>query len=139
MRDVADSWASMRLEPRLLVGIESERRGRILARLGEVMSLTEGLPAHPARQGAREILSALALEDQRWADALAFLEALAVDPAVEVGRRAAFWLTAGDIVRTAYGDAASARQRYRSAAALWPAHPGLRREPVAALLGQPDP
>lgn len=139
LRDVADSWASMRLEPRLLVGIESERRGRILARLGEVMSLTEGLPAHPARQGAREILAALALADQRWADALAFLEALAVDPAVEAGKRAAFWLTAGDIVRTAYGDTAGARARYRSAAALWPAHPGLRREPVAALLGRQDP
>jgi tetratricopeptide (TPR) repeat protein len=133
LRDVADSWASMRLEPRLLGGIESERRGRILSRLGEVMSLTETSPAHPARQAAREVLAALALADRRWADALAFLDALAQDPVVAPRRRASFWITAGDLVRVAYEDRAGARERFRNAAALWPQHPGLGREAVALL------
>ncbi len=118
IRDVAESWAGMHLEPRLLVGMEARRRERALSRAQEALGLLEAEAAKPppipgsdaatrpdqraalaaARRLALEMIGAVALAEGRWPDALAALEALAADPGFEAARRAQFLLAAGDVL-----------------------------------------
>jgi len=133
VRDVADSWASMRFERRLLVGVEGDRRARILARLADVMTLTEAVPRHPARVMTREILAALAVVDGRWADALMLLDGLGADQALDASRRCLFLVAAGDVLLHQQGDMAGAALRYQRARALNPAEPRLGRAGIVQM------
>jgi tetratricopeptide (TPR) repeat protein len=126
IRDVAESWAGMHLEPRLLIDVDTRRRERVLGRAAEVLALTEG-DRHPARREALEMLGALAVAEGRWHDALAALEALATDDAFSPHRRSEFLVTAAEIVGRNYRDATAAQQLYDRAKALWPHNPGLPR------------
>lgn len=130
LRDVADSWASMRFERRLLIGVEGDRRARVLSRLKEVTALTEGHAHHPARIMTREILAALAVVDGRWADAAALLDALGAEAALDAERRCLFLVAAGDVLLHQQGDRAGASLRYQRARALNPAEPRLARPGV---------
>ena len=121
IRDVAESWAGMHLEPRLLVTLEARRHERILRRAREAFALTDG-GADAARRQALEILGALAVVDGRWEEAFSALEALAADTSFEPQRRAEFLLTAGDVMSRHYGDREVADPFYERARALWPGH-----------------
>lgn len=135
LRDVAESWASMRFDPRLLVGVDGDRRERVLSRLAEVSTWTHNNPSHPARSVARETLAALALVEERWADALSMLDVLAADPHLESERRCVFLICAGDILLHQQGDVAGAALRYQRARALNPAERGLARAQVLQVTG----
>jgi tetratricopeptide (TPR) repeat protein len=137
VRDVADSWASMRFEPRLLAGAEGDRRSRALARLAEVLALTEILPDDPSRAGARETLAALALVDRRWADAVSLLDGLGSERTLDARRRCLFLVAAGDVLLFHQRDTAGAAARYRRARALHPDEPRLTRPNVAQLVADP--
>ena len=121
IRDVAESWAGMHLEPRLLVTLEPRRRDRILRRAREAFALTDG-GADAARRQALEILGALAVVDGRWEEAFSALEALAADAMFEPQRRADFLVAAGDVMSRHYGDRDVAEPFYERARALWPGH-----------------
>jgi len=136
-RDVAESWASMRFEPRLLGGVDNERRARALGRLAEVLSLTEAIPEDASRAGARETLAALALCDRRWADAVSLLDGLGSEPSLDARRRCLFLCAAGDVVLFHQRDAAGAAARYRRARALNPHEPRLGRPSVTQLTTDP--
>ena len=135
LRDVAESWASMRFDPRLLVGVDGDRRERVLSRLAEVSSWTPNNPSHPARAVARETLAALALIDERWADALSMLDVLGADPHLESRRRCVLLICAGDILLHRQGDVAGAALRFQRARALNPAERGLARAEVLQVTG----
>ena len=124
IRDVAESWAGMHLEPRLLVDVEPRRRERVSGRATQVLALTEGQRL-PARRDALEILGALAMAQGRWDAAVTALEALATDDAFEAERRSDFLVTAGDIVAQHYGDPTAARASYRRARTFWSGNPSL--------------
>jgi tetratricopeptide (TPR) repeat protein len=124
IRDVAESWAGMHLEPRLLVDLETRRRERILTRATEVLALTDG-EDHPARRQATELLGALAVAEGRWSDALAALETLAHDESFPAERRSDFWLAAGDILARDPHDPAASQACYERARLLWPGNSGL--------------
>jgi tetratricopeptide (TPR) repeat protein len=124
IRDVAESWAGMHLEPRLLVDVDARRRERVLARASEVLALTEG-GKHPARREALEMLGALAVAEGRWHDALGALEVLSADEDFSTQRRSEFLVTAAELVGRNYRDADAAQQLYDRARALWPHNPGL--------------
>jgi tetratricopeptide (TPR) repeat protein len=126
IRDVAESWAGMHLEPRLLVGLDGRRRERALRRAREVVALTEG-ESSSARRQALEVLGALAITDGRWEDALVALEPLAGDPAFEAERRAQFLIAAGDVMARRYGDIEVAEPFYDRARTLWPGNPRFAR------------
>jgi tetratricopeptide (TPR) repeat protein len=125
LRDVADSWGSMRFEPRLLAKVDNDRRARVLARLAEVLALTNRNPGHMARSIARETLAALAVVDRRWADALSLLDSFGGDSAFDARRRSLFLACAGDVLSRQQGDAAGAALRYQHARALNPNEPRL--------------
>ncbi len=133
LRDVADSWASMRFDPRLLGGVEGDRRARVLSRLAEVLALTEADKNHPARSTARETLAALAVVDRRWADALSLLDALGGDAALDVGQRCLFLVAAGDVLLHQQGDVAGAALRYERARVLNPREPRLGRTGIVSM------
>ena len=143
LRDVAESWASMRFEPRLLGGVEGDRRARVLSRLGEVLVLTEAAPtgsgAHAVRLTARETLGALAVVDRRWADAVSLLDGLGGDEALEPRRRCLFLVTAGDVLLHQQGDVAGAALRYQRARTLNPAEPRLARAGIIQVATDPAP
>jgi tetratricopeptide (TPR) repeat protein len=122
IRDVAESWAAMRAEPRLLVGIEPPRRERIVARATEALRLavTASPPALREVRLAREVLGALAVTEQRWDDALALLSALADDPATPDDAACGFLVAAGDIRAGKLGDRAGGQALYDKAAARAP-------------------
>jgi tetratricopeptide (TPR) repeat protein len=126
IRDVAESWAGMHLEPRLLVDLEARRRERVLARATEVLALTEGEP-QPARRMAHEILGALALAEGRWPDAIASLEVLSADTYFSVERRSEFLVAAGDIFARNNHDPTAAEALYARARQLWPGNSDLLR------------
>ncbi len=128
IRDVAESWAGMHLEPRLLVTLESRRRERILRRAREAFALTDG-GTDAARREALEILGALAVVDNRWEEAFSALDALAADSTFEPQRRAEFLLAAGDVMARRYGDRDVAEPFYERAQALWPGHARFGRPP----------
>jgi len=130
LREVADAWASMRFDPRLLAAIDDDRRGRARARLKEVLALTERIPGHPARQIARETWTALAMADRRWGEAVEALESFGGDGALEPRRRCLFLIAAGDILLHQQGDVGGAALRYERARALYPAEPRLVRRGV---------
>ena len=121
IRDVAESWAGMHLEPRLLVGLETRRRERIIRRAREAL-VTDGAPEATRRQ-ALEMLGALAVVEGRWEEAVTVLEALAGDPAFEPERRAGFLVAAGDVLIRRYGDPDLADPLYVRARELWSGHP----------------
>jgi tetratricopeptide (TPR) repeat protein len=126
IRDVAESWAGMHLEPRLLVTLEPRRHERILRRAREAFALTDG-GTDVGRRQALEILGALAMVDGRWEEAFSALEALGADPAFEPQRRAEFLVAAGDVMSRHYGDRDVAEPFYQRARALWPGHPRFGR------------
>ncbi len=121
IRDVAESWAGMHLEPRLLITLEARRHERILRRAREAFALTDG-GADGARRQALEILGALAVVDGRWEEAFSALEALAADTTFEPQRRADFLVAAGDVMSRHYGDRDVAEPFYERARELWPGH-----------------
>jgi tetratricopeptide (TPR) repeat protein len=121
IRDVAESWAGMHLEPRLLVNLETRRRERVVRRAREALS-TDGA-SEVARRQSLEILGALAIVEGRWEEAFSVLEALAGDPAFEPERRAGFLVAAGDVMMRRYGDPELADPLYVRARELWPGHP----------------
>jgi tetratricopeptide (TPR) repeat protein len=125
IRDVADSWAGMHIEPRLLINVEPRRRQRVLGRASEVLALVED-ERDPVRGQALEIVGALAMAEGRWSDAIATLEALSVDQAFDDERRSDFLVAAGDILVQHYGDSMTARTLFDRARALWPGNPSLR-------------
>jgi tetratricopeptide (TPR) repeat protein len=124
IRDVADSWAGMHIEPRLLINVEPRRRQRVLGRASEVLALVED-ERDPVRGQALEIVGALAMAEGRWSDALATLEALSADEAFDAERRSDFLVAAGDILVQHYGDSMAARTFYDRARALWSGNPSL--------------
>ncbi|MEO5769207.1 MAG: hypothetical protein ABIS92_12720, partial [Polyangia bacterium] len=133
LRDVAESWASMRFERRLLAGVDGDRKARVLSRLSEVLALTSKTPSHPAGTLARETLAALAVVDRRWADALSMLDGLAGNAALEVRRRCLYLVAAGDILLHQHGDVAAAALQYQRARALNPAEQRLARPGVIQM------
>ena len=126
IRDVAESWAGMHLEPRLLVTLEARRHERILRRAREAFALTDG-GGDAARRQALEILGALAVVDGRWEEAFSALEALAADTTFEPQRQADFLVAAGDVMSRHYGDRDVAEPFYERARELWPGHPRFGR------------
>ncbi|HMF42042.1 MAG TPA: hypothetical protein VKQ32_15320, partial [Polyangia bacterium] len=124
IRDVADSWAGMHIEPRLLINVEPRRRQRVLTRASEVLALVEN-ERDPVRGQALEIVGALAMAEGRWSDAIATLEALAADEAFDAERRSDFLVAAGDILVQHYGDSMGARTLFDRARALWAGNPSL--------------
>ena len=130
IRDVAESWAGMHLEPRLLASLETRRHERILRRAREAFALTDD-GANEARRQAVQILGALAVVDGRWEEAFSALEALAADVAFEPERRAEFLLAAGDVMARHYGDRDVGAPFYERAQALWPGHPRFGKAPEA--------
>jgi tetratricopeptide (TPR) repeat protein len=133
LRDVADSWASLRFDPRLLAGIDGDRRSRVHARLGEVLTLTAKTPSHPARAIARETQTALAMVDQRWTEVLSSLDGFGADGALDTKRRGLFLVSAGDILLYRQGDMVGATLRYQRAGALNPQEPRLARQGIVQL------
>ena len=124
IRDVADNWAGMHIEPRLLIDVEPRRRQRVLARASEVLALVED-EHDPVRGQALEIVGAMAMAEGRWSDAIATLEALSADTAFNEERRSDFLVAAGDILVQHYGDTTAARALYDRARALWAGNPSL--------------
>jgi len=124
IRDVADHWAGMHIEPRLLIDVDPRRRQRVMGRASEVLALVED-ERDPVRGQALEIVGALAMAEGRWSEALATLEALSGDEAFEVERRSDFMIAAGDILVQHYGDTMAARALFDRARALWPGNPSL--------------
>jgi tetratricopeptide (TPR) repeat protein len=116
IRDVAESWGGMRLEPRLLAGADRMRRERAAARAREAAGLTAG----PVRREALEILGALAVVEERWEDALTALRELAGDDTLTPADRAGFVVAAGDILAHKHSDREGAERLYEEAAALHP-------------------
>jgi hypothetical protein len=116
----------MRLEPRLLGGLDRPRRDRIVSRTMEAATLASGQPAaeQPARE-ARQILGALAMVEGRWDDALAALSALADDEGLTPAERADVLLAAGDLLAGKRGDPAGAERMYERAALASPHDPRL--------------
>ena len=134
IRDVAESWAGMHLEPRLLVDLEARRRERVLGRASEILSLTDG-EAHPARRQAFEVLGALAVAEGRWHDAVAALETLSGDAELPSERRSDFLVTAGDIFARNHHDPAAASALYERARELWAGNSALARPSVTQVRG----
>jgi len=132
IRDVAESWAGMHLEPRLLVDLEARRRERVLGRASQILSLTEG-EAHPARRQAFEVLGALAVAEGRWHDAVSALETLSADAELPAERRSDFLITAGDIFARNHHDPAAASALYERARELWPGNSALARPSVTSV------
>jgi tetratricopeptide (TPR) repeat protein len=132
IRDVAESWAGMHLEPRLLVTLEGRRRERILRRAREAFALTDG-GTDDARRQALEILGALAVVDGRWEEAFSALDALASDTTFEPQRRAEFLLAAGDVMARHYGDRDVAEPFHERAQALWPGNDRFAKPPKGRL------
>ena len=125
IKDVADHWAGMHIEPRLLVDVEPRRRQRVLERVSQVLSLVED-EHDPVRGQALEIVGAMAMAEGRWSDAMATLEALYSDTAFfDDERRSDFLVAAGDILVQQYGDTTAARALYDRARGLWPGNPSL--------------
>jgi tetratricopeptide (TPR) repeat protein len=124
IRDVADSWAGMHIEPRLLIDVDPRRRARVLGRASQILELA-GDERDPVRGQALEIVGALAVAEGRWSEALATLELLSADAAFDDERRSDFLIAAGDILVQQYGDTMSARALFDRARALWPGNPSL--------------
>lgn len=95
MRDLAETWAAMRFEPRLLGGLEGDRRARVLERLRDALASERCPPA--ARRHAWGIRGALAIVERRWGDARDALEFLSADTSAPPGERCGYLIAAGDI------------------------------------------
>jgi hypothetical protein len=134
IRDVAESWAGMHLEPRLLVDLEARRRERVLGRAAQILTLTDGEP-HPARRQAYEVLGALAVAEGRWHDAVTALETLSADTELAAERRSDFLVAAGDIFARNQHDPAAANALYDRARELWSGNSALARPSVALVRG----
>ena len=118
----------MRFDPRLLAGVDDERRARVLSRLAEVMALTDAHQRHPARVMTR------AKSWRRWPSSTAagptrcpFSMDWAATRRWNPARRCLFLVTAGDVLLHKQGDAAGAALRYQRARALNPSEPRLAR------------
>jgi tetratricopeptide (TPR) repeat protein len=143
VRDVAESWGGMRLEPRLLAEIDRLRRDRSTTRVTEALALAQAADERdPAARDVmraqarlcRQMLGALALVQKRWDDALAALTALGEDEEAGLDERCGFLLAAGDLLAAQRGDRAGAERLYQRAAALAPHDSRLvSRLPAAAV------
>ncbi|HEX3694250.1 MAG TPA: hypothetical protein VH374_02580 [Polyangia bacterium] len=135
IRDVAESWSAMGLEPRLLVGLEGERRERVLRRSGEALSFAASDAATAdVRTGALGLLAALAMVESRWADALRFLGELGANETLPPLTRGGYLIAAADIHLHEGADGATARALYEKARTLVPGDGRLARR-----LASPDP
>ncbi|HVR62689.1 MAG TPA: hypothetical protein VMU50_12370, partial [Polyangia bacterium] len=141
IRDVAESWGAMGPEPRLLVGLEGERRERVLRRTGEALAFAASDAATAdVRRGALNLLGALAVVEGRWADALRFLGELCGDEGLPPPARCGFLLAAGDIHLREGNDVATARGLYQRAAALRPHDTRVvARQALITRLDRPAP
>ena len=120
MRELAETWAAMRFEPRLLGGLEGDRRTRVLDRLRDALATERCPPA--ARRLALGIRGALAIVERRWAEARDALEFLSADSGA--GRERALRLS--DRGRRHRDERAIATPRPRSVSTRAPA----RRAPA---------
>ncbi|HXI60404.1 MAG TPA: hypothetical protein VNO55_30290, partial [Polyangia bacterium] len=121
IRDVAESWTAMGPEARLLVGLEGERRERVLRRATEALAFAASDAATAeVRVGALNLLAALAVVEGRWADALRFLGDLSADETIDAHGRCGFLIAAGDIHLREGGDGGTAHILYERARALVP-------------------
>ena len=125
IRDVADSWAGMHIEPRLLDRRRSApARARSRTRLARCWRWPRTSAIRCAgrrwRSSARSPIA-----EGRWSEALATLEVLSADTAFDDERRSDFLVAAGDILVQQYGDTMSARALFDRARALWPGNPSL--------------
>jgi tetratricopeptide repeat protein len=135
IRDVAESWAGMHLEPRLLAAVEPRRRERATRRAWEILRL-EPAPngtdadlaaAGEARRQATFVLGALALVEGRLADAVTALDALANAASVAPDRRVELLIASGELAARRDRDPASAAPFHDRARLIWPTHPRLAR------------
>jgi tetratricopeptide (TPR) repeat protein len=122
IRDVAESWAAMRAEPRLLASMDRVRRDRVVARATEALGLAVAASpaAHEEARRAREILGALAVTEERWDDALALLMALGEAAGVPPSEAAGYLMAAGDLRTHKLDDHAGGQALYDRAAGLAP-------------------
>jgi len=95
VRDLAETWAAMSFEPRLLGGLEGDRRTRVLDRLRDALATDRCPPA--ARRLALGIRGALAIVERRWAEARDALEFLSADAGGAASERCGYLIAAGDI------------------------------------------
>lgn len=114
VRDIAESWAGMRLEPRLLGALEGERRQRVTSRIAQALTVDA---VHPI---ALQVSAALAMLDERWTDAVAGLERLAALSGEPAAERGVYLEAAGDILLWKKLDRMGGQEAYRRAAALRP-------------------
>jgi tetratricopeptide (TPR) repeat protein len=124
VRDLAETWSAMRIEPRLLTGLEGDRRTRVLERVGTALA-AEGCSAS-ARKHSWEIRGALAIVERRWADARAALEVLAGDGAVPPAERCGYLIAAGDITLKVERDPEAANRFYARARTFSAGDPRLQ-------------
>jgi len=120
-RDVADSWASLRLEPRLLAQIDPPARRRAEGAIGRCLALK------PKHVGALQALAALAVARQKWDDALLQLDRCVDVHELEKLRRCDLLLLAGDICAKKTLDRPRAERYYRRALQLFPQDGAIRK------------
>ena len=123
MRDLAETWAAMRFEPRLLGGLEGERRARVLDRLREALATERCPPA--ARRLALGLRGALAIVERRWAEARDALEFLSADGGAGPSERCGYLIAAGDIAMNVDRNAEAAQRFYARARAQSAGDPRL--------------
>ena len=123
MRELAETWAAMRFEPRLLGGLEGERRVRVLDRLRDALATDRCPPA--ARRLALGIRGALAIVERRWAEARDALEFLSADGGAGASERCGYLIAAGDIAMNVDRNAEAAQRFYTRARAQSAGDPRL--------------
>jgi tetratricopeptide (TPR) repeat protein len=123
MRELAETWAAMRFEPRLLGGLEGERRARVLDRLRDALATDRCPPA--ARRLALGIRGALAIVERRWGEARDALEFLSADGGAGPSERCGYLIAAGDIAMSVDRNVEAAQRFYTRARAQSAGDPRL--------------
>src|SRR5262249_23682176 len=131
-RDVAESWAAQRLEPRLLAQIEPPVRRRAEGALGRCLAL------RPKHAGALQALASLAVARGKWDDALLQLDRCVDIHDLDKGRRCDLLTLAGDICARKTLDRPRAERYYRRALQLFPGSPVIRKK-LDDMKGPPAP
>jgi tetratricopeptide (TPR) repeat protein len=123
MRDLAETWAAMRFEPRLLGGLEGDRRTRVLDRLRDALATDRCPPA--ARRLALGVRGALAIVERRWGEARDALEFLSADAGAVASERCGYLIAAGDIAIHVERNAEAGQRFYTRARAQSAGDPRL--------------
>jgi len=123
MRDLAETWAAMRFEPRLLGGLEGDRRTRVLDRLRDALATDRCPPA--ARRLALGVRGALAIVERRWGEARDALEFLSADAGAVASDRCGYLIAAGDIAMHVERNAEAGQRFYARARAQSAGDPRL--------------